>query len=220
MKIAASILSANFAKLGEELLKASRSGSDIIHIDIMDGHFVPNITIGPSVVADLRKLSDIFFDVHLMIDNPEQYIEHFAFAGADNITVHFEATKHLDALINKIKSYNKKASVAINPATSICSIENILSQVDMILVMTVNPGFGGQQFIPYTLDKIKELNKVRKIKGYSFKIEVDGGINLDNINQVVKAGADIIVTGSTLFNSDDMKNTIEKLRQNASKIIY
>lgn len=213
MKIAASILSADFANLEKEIKSAEEVGADLIHIDIMDGHFVPNITIGPDVVASIRKTSKLFFDVHLMIDNPELYIIKFIQAGADNITIHAESTVHLDALVNTVKSYNKKVAVAINPATSITTIEHILGEVDMVLVMTVNPGFGGQKLIPYTIEKVKNLKKLKDNLNLNFDIEVDGGVNLETISLLAEAGANIFVTGSFLFQNDDRKKILNSLKE-------
>jgi len=212
IKIAPSILSSNFADLKSELKKLEVAGADLVHIDVMDGNFVDNITIGAPVVSSLRKNSKLFFDVHLMVIHPEKHIERFVQSGADNITVHAEATYHLDALINRIKSFGKKASVALNPATPVYMIENVLEIVDMVLIMTVNPGYGGQKFIPYTLKKIERLANLREKEGLTFEIEVDGGINEDTIVDCVNAGADVIVDGSYVFNSGDVSKSIENLR--------
>uniref|UniRef100_A0A7C5V0R1 Ribulose-phosphate 3-epimerase n=1 Tax=Caldicellulosiruptor owensensis TaxID=55205 RepID=A0A7C5V0R1_9FIRM len=212
IKIAPSILSSDFADLKSELKKLEVAGADLVHIDVMDGNFVDNITIGAPVVSSLRKNSKLFFDVHLMVIHPEKHIERFVQSGADNITVHAEATYHLDALINRIKNFGKKASVALNPATPIYMIENVLEIVDMVLIMTVNPGYGGQKFIPYTLKKIEMLANLREKEGLSFEIEVDGGINEDTIVDCVNAGADVIVAGSYVFDSGDVSKAIEKLK--------
>ncbi|ADL42767.1 ribulose-phosphate 3-epimerase [Caldicellulosiruptor obsidiansis OB47] len=212
IKIAPSILSSDFADLKSELKKLEVAGADLVHIDVMDGNFVDNITIGAPVVSSLRKNSKLFFDVHLMVVHPEKHIERFVQSGADNITVHAEATYHLDAIINRIKSFGKKASVALNPATPVYMIENVLGIVDMVLIMTVNPGYGGQKFIPYTLKKIEILANLREKEGLSFEIEVDGGINEETIVDCVNAGANVIVAGSYVFDSGDVSKSIEILR--------
>ncbi|WP_045174524.1 ribulose-phosphate 3-epimerase [Anaerocellum danielii] len=212
IKIAPSILSSDFADLKSELKKLELAGADLVHIDVMDGNFVDNITIGAPVVSSLRKNSNLFFDVHLMVLQPEKHIEKFVQSGADNITVHAEVTYHLDAVISKIKSFGKKASVALNPATPVYMIQNVLGIVDMVLVMTVNPGYGGQKFIPYTLKKIETLANLREKEGLSFEIEVDGGINEETIVDCVNAGANVIVAGSYVFDSGDVSKSIEILR--------
>ncbi|ADH61068.1 ribulose-phosphate 3-epimerase [Thermoanaerobacter mathranii subsp. mathranii str. A3] len=212
MKIAPSILSANFANLLEDVKKIEKD-ADLLHIDVMDGHFVPNITIGPVVVKSLRKFFSIPFDVHLMIENPDLYIENFVNSGADIITVHQEACIHLHRTIQKIKSYGKKAGVSLNPATPLESIKYVLQDIDMVLIMTVNPGFGGQKFIDSMLKKIEEIKKMREDLGLNFEIEVDGGINLYNVKEVVEAGTDIIVAGSSIFESSDPAQTIKEFRK-------
>ncbi|ADD02566.1 ribulose-phosphate 3-epimerase [Thermoanaerobacter sp. CM-CNRG TB177] len=212
MKIAPSILSANFANLLEDVKKIEKD-ADLLHIDVMDGHFVPNITIGPVVVKSLRKFFSIPFDVHLMIENPDLYIEDFVNSGADIITVHQEACIHLHRTIQKIKSYGKKAGVSLNPATPLESIKYVLQDIDMVLIMTVNPGFGGQKFIDSMLKKIEEIKKMREDLGLNFEIEVDGGINLYNVKEVVEAGTDIIVAGSSIFESSDPAQTIKEFRK-------
>jgi ribulose-phosphate 3-epimerase len=216
LKIAPSILSANFANLLEDIKKIEKD-ADLLHIDVMDGHFVPNITIGPVVVKSLRKFFSLPFDVHLMIENPDLYIEEFANSGADIITVHQEACIHLHRTIQKIKGYGKKAGVSLNPATPLETLKYILQDVDMILIMTVNPGFGGQKFIDSMLKKIEELKKMREDLGLNFEIEVDGGINLYNVKEVVEAGADIIVAGSAIFESSNPAQTIKEFRKAVEK---
>ena len=215
IKIAPSILSADFSRLGEDIQAVDRAGADYIHVDVMDGHFVPNITIGPLVVAALRKVTEKPLDVHLMIENPDLYISEFAEAGADIITVHQEAVSHLHRTIQLIKSLGKKAGVSLNPATPVETLDVILDELDLVLVMSVNPGFGGQAFIPSALDKISALRQRITQRGLDTEIEVDGGVKIDNIHRVVAAGADVLVAGSAIFNTDDYATTISALRENA-----
>ncbi|CDF57894.1 Ribulose-phosphate 3-epimerase [Thermobrachium celere DSM 8682] len=213
IKIAPSILSADFSKLHEEIKKVEEAGADYLHIDVMDGHFVPNITIGAPVVKAIRKHSNLTFDVHLMIENPDFYIGDFAEAGADIITVHAEACRHLNRTIQNIKSYGKKVGVALNPATPLNVLDYSLEYIDMVLIMTVNPGFGGQKFIPNMIEKIKNLKTMICSRGLNIDIEVDGGIKLDNYKQVVEAGANILVAGSAIFESDDIKKTTQEFKK-------
>lgn len=216
IKLAPSILSADFAKLLEDVKKVEEAGCEYLHIDVMDGHFVPNITLGPGIVKSLRKDVNMIFDTHLMIENPDNYIKDFVDAGSDLIVVHVEACRHLHRTIQNIKSHNVKAGVALNPATSIETIKHVLQDVDMVLIMTVNPGFGGQSFIESMIDKIKELKQIIDEKNLNVDIQVDGGIKPSNIHQVVEAGANIIVAGSAIFNSENIEETVQLMRKKAS----
>jgi len=215
IKIAPSILSADFSRLAEEVQAVDRAGADYIHVDVMDGHFVPNITIGPLVVDALRKVTDKPLDVHLMIENPDLYIADFAKAGADIITVHQEAVPHLHRTVQLIKSLGKQAGVSLNPATPVETLDVILDQLDLVLVMSVNPGFGGQAFISTALDKIRALRQRITQRGLATELQVDGGIKVDNIREVVAAGADVLVAGSAVFNANDYAATITALRERA-----
>lgn len=217
IKLAPSILAADFARLLEDVKKVENAGCEYLHIDVMDGHFVPNITLGPGIVKSLRKDVSMVFDAHLMIENPDLYIKDFVDVGCDLIVVHQEACTHLHRTIQNIKSYGIKAGVALNPATSIESIKHVLSEVDMVLIMTVNPGFGGQSFIEGMIPKIEELKGIIDSKGLNVDIQVDGGIKPSNVDKVVKAGANIIVAGSAIFNSEDIPTTVKLFRENASK---
>ena len=212
--IAPSILSADFSKLGEEVKAVEAAGADVIHVDVMDGHFVPNITMGPVVVEAVRKTTKLPIDVHLMIENPQLYIEDFAKAGADWISVHVEEGYHLDRSIQLIKSLGKKAGVVLNPATPITSIIPVLGSVDYVLLMTVNPGFGGQSFIPYCEKKISDLRKMIDAHGYEAFIEIDGGVKPDNIGHLGGLGADVFVAGSAVFKSGDYSKVISEMKSN------
>lgn len=217
IQIAPSILSADFSCLAEELKEVEAGGADLIHVDVMDGHFVPNITIGPAVVEAVRKRTSLPLDVHLMIEKPEEYIHAFAEAGADLITVHVEATAHLHRLIYQVKDHKTKVGVAINPATPLEMVLPILPDIDLILLMTVNPGFGGQRFIPSVLHKIRRIRQILTQEGLKADIEVDGGINGETAAMVVEAGANILVAGSSIFGKGDRKEAIADLRLSAEK---
>ena len=217
IKLAPSILSADFARLLEDVKKVEKAGCEYLHIDVMDGHFVPNITLGPAIVKSLRKDVNMVFDAHLMIENPDNYIKEFADAGCDIIVVHQEACTHLHRTIQNIKSHGVKAGVALNPATPIETIKYVLEDVDMVLLMSVNPGFGGQSYIPVVTKKIKELRALIDEMGLDIDIEVDGGVKPSNISEVVDAGANVIVAGSAIFNAGDIDEAVKSLRENASK---
>ena len=214
IQISPSILSADFSQLGNEIKKLEEGGADMIHVDVMDGHFVPNLTIGPPVIKALKKKSSMLFDVHLMISPVHKYIEAYADAGADIITIHPEATDNLENSIKRIKEKNKKVGVSLNPETKIDLIINLLDQIDLVLIMSVNPGFGGQKFMPEVLDKIKDLKKIKEQKKINFDIEIDGGINFDNCKSAIDAGANILVSGTTVFKSNDgdIKKNINLLK--------
>jgi len=214
IQISPSILSADFSQLGNEIKKLEEGGADLIHVDVMDGHFVPNLTIGPPVIKTLRKYTKLPFDVHLMISPVHKYIKNFADAGSDIITIHPEATKDLKESIILIKELNKKVGVSLNPNTEINVIESQLNNIDLVLIMSVFPGFGGQKFIKETIKKIKDLKKIKDKNNYSFDIEVDGGINFSNSKEVINAGANILVSGTTIFkeNNGDIKKNIETLK--------
>ena len=214
IQISPSILSADFSQLGVEIKRLEEGGADMIHVDVMDGHFVPNLTIGPPVIKALRKQCDLKFDVHLMISPVHKYIESYADAGADIITIHPEATDNLEASIFKIRELNKKVGVSLNPESKIDLIRGFLDKIDLILIMSVNPGFGGQKFMPEVLEKIKELKKIQNDNNLDFDIEIDGGINFDNCKDAIEAGANILVSGTTIFksNNGDIKKNINLLK--------
>ena len=214
IQISPSILSADFSQLGNEIKRLEEGGADMIHVDVMDGHFVPNLTIGPPVIKALKKQCSIKFDVHLMISPVHKYIEAYSDAGADIITIHPEATDNLDESILKIKSLNKKVGVSLNPETKIDLIIDYLEKIDLVLIMSVNPGFGGQKFMPEVLDKIRELKKIQSKNNLNFDIEIDGGINFDNCQSAIEAGANILVSGTTVFksNNGDIKKNINLLK--------
>ena len=214
IQISPSILSANFSQLGNEIKRLEDGGADMIHVDVMDGHFVPNLTIGPPVIKALRNYTQLPFDVHLMITPVHKYIKDYASAGADIITIHPEATDNLVNSINHIKELKKKIGISLNPNTEIKIISHLLDQIDLVLIMSVHPGFAGQKFIPNVLDKIKELKKIKDKKNLNFDIEVDGGINFDNGKLVIEAGANILVSGTTIFknNKGDIKKNIDTLK--------
>ncbi|WP_160690300.1 ribulose-phosphate 3-epimerase [Clostridium sp. C2-6-12] len=212
VKIAPSILSADFSKLGEDIERIDRGGAEFVHIDVMDGNFVPNISLGLPVIKSIRNRTQRVFDVHLMINNPSNYIDDFIEAGADIITVHYEADRHIDRTINYIKSKGKKAAVSLNPGTPTSVLKDLIPSLDMVLIMTVNPGFGGQKFIPYCLDKIREIKEMSNKVNPSLLIEVDGGIDKHNVREVIEAGANVIVAGSAVFNEGEISENIKALR--------
>tara|TARA_B100001778_G_scaffold69857_1_gene55355 strand:- start:90 stop:749 length:660 start_codon:yes stop_codon:yes gene_type:complete len=214
IKISPSILSADFSQLGNEIKRLEEAGADMIHIDVMDGHFVPNLTIGPPVIKSLRKYTNLIFDVHLMISPVHKYIKDFADAGANIITIHPEATENLKESINLIRSLNKKVGVSLNPDSKIDLIKDILKDIDLVLIMSVHPGFGGQKFIPDVIKKIEKLKLIKNEKNFNFDIEVDGGINFENSKSVIEAGANILVSGTTIFksNNGDIKKNIDTLK--------
>ncbi|MCI0349629.1 MAG: ribulose-phosphate 3-epimerase [Acidobacteriales bacterium] len=213
IELAPSILSADFARLAEEVHKALEGGATLLHVDVMDGHFVPNITIGPPVVKSLRRATDATLDVHLMIENPDQYIPAFVEAGADWISVHQEACVHLNRTLELIHHLGVKAGVVINPATPVHMLDEVLDIVDFVLVMSVNPGFGGQKFIPAALDKVRKLVTARRARGANFRIEIDGGVSLETVGEIARAGAEILVAGNAVFGSGDPgKNAAQLLR--------
>jgi ribulose-phosphate 3-epimerase len=219
IELAPSILSADFARLGEQVRAVGESGASVIHVDIMDGHFVPNLTIGPPVVKSLRKVTDLPLDCHLMIENPDEFIPAFAEAGADWISVHQEACRHLDRTLHLIKSHDRLAGVVINPATPVDTLAEVLDIVDYVLVMSVNPGFGGQKFIPATLHKMRQLAEIRSQRRLTYRIEVDGGVGHDTVGDVVRAGGEILVAGNAVFGSGDPRKNAEDLLKAAAEAV-
>ena len=213
--LAPSILAADYTKLGEEITTCTEAGIRWIHCDVMDGHFVPNISYGPAIVEAAGRASDVFLDVHLMIENPDQYIEAFAEAGADQLTVHQEACPHLHRTIQNIRQHDMMAGVAVNPATSLSAIEPILEYIDLVLIMSVNPGFGGQSFIDSTYQRLKDMSIMREKKQLGFLIEVDGGVGMDNIEKVTRSGADVLVAGSSIFKAKNTAKSIKELTKKA-----
>ena len=216
IEIAPSILASNFAKLGDEIRTVEEGGADVLHVDVMDGHFVPNISIGIPVVESLRKATRLPLDVHLMIENPEEYIEEFVRAGANRVLVHEESTVHLDRALAMIREQGAEAGAVINPATPVVMLSEVLDKVDTVLVMSVNPGFGGQKFIPYVIEKVRKLDSMRRAKKLALPIEIDGGVHLENLADVVRAGCDWIVTGSAVFHSPDPEATVREMREIAT----
>jgi ribulose-phosphate 3-epimerase len=219
IEIAPSILAADFSRLKEEVEAVERGGADLLHVDVMDGHFVPNISIGVPVVASLRKATSLPLDVHLMISEPGRYVEAFAEAGADMISVHQEATAHLDRVLASIREMRVKAGVVINPATPVSTLSEVLPSVDFVLVMSVNPGFGGQKFIPGTLEKMRQLRELRARYNHGYRIEVDGGLVPGNVGEVARAGGEILVAGTSVFHTPDAAEAVRQLRQLASEAV-
>ena len=217
IELAPSILSADFARLAEQVRAASEGGGTVIHVDVMDGHFVPNLTVGPPLVKSLRKVTDLPLDCHLMIENPDQFIPEFVEAGADWISVHQEACRHLNRTLHLIRSHDAQAGVVINPATPVDTLSEVLEIVDYVLVMSVNPGFGGQKFIPETVRKIRRLADLRSQRGLNYRIEVDGGIALETVAEVVRAGAEILVAGNAVFGQGDPRTNAQKLLKAATE---
>jgi ribulose-phosphate 3-epimerase len=213
IEIVPSILSADFARLADEIGRVERGGAKFLHLDVMDGHFVDNLTIGPPVIESIRKATRSHLDVHLMIENPSRYVEAFVRAGANSVSVHYEAAVHLDGTLELIRKAGAMAGVVLNPATPVSVLEDILEVADYVLLMSVNPGYGGQQFIPYVLDKVRKLDKMRREKKLALPIEIDGGVHLENLAEVVRAGCDWIVTGSAIFHSRDPEATVREMRK-------
>ena len=220
VRIAPSILSADFTRLGDQIRTVEEAGAHMIHVDVMDGHFVPNITIGPPVVRSIRQATELPLDVHLMVSEADRFIPAFVEAGANNVTVHVEALKHLDRTIELVRSLDVKVGVALNPATPVTAVEHVIGLVDMILVMSVNPGFGGQEFIPYTVRKIRRLREMIDAEGLGCTIEVDGGIDMDNLEEVLGAGAEIIVAGSSIFRASDPAAKVQEMLEKAALLGY
>jgi ribulose-phosphate 3-epimerase len=217
VEIVPSILSADFARLAEEIARVERGGATMLHLDVMDGHFVPNLTIGPPVVESIRKCTRLHLDLHLMIENPERYVTDFVKAGANSVLVHYEACRHLDGTLQMIREAGAMAGVVLNPATPVAVLENVLEVADYVLLMSVNPGFGGQKLIPYVLDKVRQLNVMRRAKKLALPIEIDGGVHRENLAEVVRAGCDWIVTGSAVFHTADPEATVREFREIAAQ---
>jgi ribulose-phosphate 3-epimerase len=217
VEIVPSILSADFARLAQDIARVERGGATILHLDVMDGHFVPNLTIGPPVVESIRRSTRAHLDVHLMIENPERYVVEFVKAGANSVSVHYEACRHLDGVLGMIREAGAMAGVVLNPATPVAVLENVLEVADYVLLMSVNPGFGGQKLIPYVLEKVRQLNIMRRAKKLALPIEIDGGVHLENLAEVVRAGCDWIVTGSAVFHSPDPEATVREMREIAAQ---
>ena len=216
VEIVPSILSADFAHLADEIARVERGGASLLHLDVMDGHFVPNLTIGPPVVESIRKSTRLHLDVHLMIENPDRYASEFVRAGANSVSVHYEACRHLDAVLNLIKAEGAMAGVVLNPATPVAVLEDVLEAADYVLLMSVNPGFGGQKLIPYVLQKARKLDTMRREKRLALPIEIDGGVHRENLAEVARAGCDWIVTGSAVFHSPDPEATVREMREIAA----
>jgi ribulose-phosphate 3-epimerase len=216
VEIVPSVLSADFARLAEEIACVERGGASLLHLDVMDGHFVPNLTIGPPVVESIRKTTKLHLDCHLMIENPQFFAPIFAKSGANSVSVHYEACRHLDGVLGTIKAEGAMAGVVLNPATPVSVLEDVLEVVDYVLLMSVNPGFGGQKLIPYVLDKARKLADMRQQKGLAFPIEIDGGVHRENLADVVRAGCDWVVTGSAVFHSGDPEGTVREMREIAA----
>jgi ribulose-phosphate 3-epimerase len=217
IEIVPSILSADFACLAQEIARVERGGASMLHLDVMDGHFVPNLTIGPPVVESIRKCTRLHLDVHLMIENPERYVTEFVQAGANSVSVHYEACRHLDGTLEMIRAAGAMAGVVLNPATPVGVLEDVLHVADYVLLMSVNPGFGGQKLIPYVLDKVRQLNNMRRAKQLALPIEIDGGVHMENLAEVARAGCDWIVTGSAVFHSADPEATVREMRETANQ---
>ncbi|HUB78651.1 MAG TPA: ribulose-phosphate 3-epimerase [Bryobacteraceae bacterium] len=217
VEIVPSILSANFARLADEIARVERGGATMLHLDVMDGHFVPNLTIGPPVVESIRQCTRLHLDVHLMIENPERYVTEFVKAGANSVLVHYEAARNLDGVLQMIREAGAMAGIVLNPATPIEVVEDVIQVADYVLLMSVNPGFGGQKLIPYVLDKVRRLVDMRRAKKLPFRIEIDGGVHRENLAEVVRAGCDWIVTGSGIFHTPDPEATVREFREIAAQ---